>query len=153
MELKEYARKLNKIISRINGYYQKSEQQMGLNVYEVKVLYALYIDGLDTQKNIMEAYAMPKQTINNIITALTGKEYLEINGDKEDRRQKKLKLNEEGKAYASKLLHPLLVFEEAVAGRFGSERFVRMLALLEEYAAVLEQEMDERPKDCQDAQE
>lgn len=144
MNIREQVIVFNKLISRINGLYYKAEQDMGLNSYEVRVLYGLYIDEITFQKEIVEIYKMPKQTVNNIITALIKNGYVEAVQSAQDRRQKELRLTDAGNVYAAAILKPFLEFDENVAKRFEPERYGLLNQVLGEYAVALEQEINER---------
>ena len=63
MDLREEVNKLNIAISRIAGIYQKFEQQLGKNILQMRVLTAMYFDGLQTQKEICELYELPKYSL------------------------------------------------------------------------------------------
>ena len=146
MTLREQVRKFSVANSRIGGLYHKMVQQLELNLQENRILYAIYIDRLETQKQICDCYEMPKQTVNNIITALQKQGYLEINQSQQDRRQRILHLTESGKQYAEEQLRSMLHFEEQVAGRITTERYHLMVSVLEEYAQVMEQVLLEAGK-------
>lgn len=142
--MQDQIRKLSKTIHQINGLFRRVEHQMNLNIYEARVLYALHIDKLQTQKEIVEQYEMPKQTINNFISALHKQGYLQVMADENDHRQKKLLLTETGYEYASRTLSPLLEFEEEVASRLSPGKFEMLLTALEDYYIALEEVSGER---------
>lgn len=145
--MQDNIRQLSKTIHQINGLYHKEIHQMDLNLYETRVLYALYIDKLKTQKEISEQYEMPKQTINNFITALHKQGFIEITADERDHRQKILALTDAGKDYAHRTLSPLLKFEEDVVAKIDPEKFALLLDALMDYSAALEAVRKERRSD------
>ena len=57
----------NRLYYKILGLYERFENMLGVNGFLYKVLHALAISDLHTQKDIAQNYEMPKQTINNII--------------------------------------------------------------------------------------
>lgn len=80
---------MNKALSRINGLYQKWCQSHTVNMYLLKVLYALYMEPDLQQKELSRNYQIPSQTVNNAIQNLKKSGYIELKQDEQDKRRKK----------------------------------------------------------------
>lgn len=141
MTLQDEVKKFNIAISRIGGLYQKFEQQCGRNILQVRVLCVLYFDKLQTQRQICDMLELPKQTVNNIITALIKQGYIDVVADECDRRAKIIRLNESGIRYAEAELQPFNDFDAKVAERMGIEAYKMLVALTEAQADAYEQEL------------
>lgn len=141
MTLQEEVKRFNVAISRIDGIYRKFEQQCGKNTLQIRILGALYFDELQTQRQICDMLELPKQTVNNIITAFIKKGYIDVVADENDRRAKIIKLNESGIHYATTELQPFNEFDEKTALRMGIEEYKKLVALIEVQADAYEQEL------------
>ena len=141
MDLREEVNKLNIAISRIAGIYQKFEQQLGKNSLQMRVLTAMYFDGLQTQKEICELYELPKQTVNNIISAFVKQGFIEVVTSDIDRRAKILKFTESGRKYAEVELKPFVEFDISIAEMMGEEKYKLLVSLTEQQADVTEKQL------------
>lgn len=68
----------NKLYFKVVGLYGHFDNTLGVNSYIFKVLHALVVSDLRTQKDIMQNYEMPKQTINNVILSLQKQGFIEV---------------------------------------------------------------------------
>lgn len=84
---------------------------------------------------------LPKQTVNNIITALIKQGYIDVVADECDRRAKIIRLNESGIRYAEAELQHFNDFDAKVAERMGIEAYKMLVALTEAQADAYEQEL------------
>ena len=97
---------MNKALSRINGLYQKWCQSHTVNMYLLKVLYALYMEPDLQQKELSRNYQIPSQTVNNAIQNLKKSGYIELKQDEQDKRRKKISFTDTGMEYAKEVLAP-----------------------------------------------
>lgn len=128
---------INSKICRINNSYQKWAQKNGINFYEYAVLAIMYLDDIDSQKELAEKIQMPKQTINNVILALKEKRYIELIPDEKDKRAKKIIFTEEGLNYAEKILNPLFELDKKIIIEMGKEKYNLLITSLNEYTEKL----------------
>lgn len=128
---------INSKICRINNSYQKWAQKNGINFYEYAVLAIMYLDDIDSQKELAEKIQMPKQTINNVILALKEKRYIELIPDEKDKRAKKIIFTEEGLNYAEKILNPLFELDKKIIIEMGKEKYNLLINSLNEYTEKL----------------
>lgn len=141
MDFQDEIHRYNIALSRIDGFYQKYEQFAEMNILRCRILYALDIVGLQTQKQICDMLELPKQTVNNIISALVKQGYIHIIPDEADHRARILRLTESGKKYAETELQPLNELDVSIARRMGEEKYKLLVSLNEEYAEIIEQEI------------
>ena len=95
-----------------------------------------------TQKNIVDLFGLPKQTVNTIVNQLATNGYISFAVDTKDRRGKIISLTPDGKKYAEKLTAPLLQCETNVLQKMGSDKVSLLIQGIREYARHLEQEID-----------
>lgn len=110
-----------------NAMYEDWAKEHGLSSNSVLVLYSLYKSKEDcTQKSISQKWSIPKQTINTILKDFAAKGYIELLADKEDKRNKLLKLTSTGKAYAGEIIEALHKRELFAIDRMGLDNITRM---------------------------
>lgn len=140
MNLPQDMKRLNDAIGRINGLYQQWEQAMGINPYVMQVLSDLFSEKETTQKKISQRHKLPKQTVNNVVSALVKQGYLTMRPSSLDGRERILLLTDSGLSYAEELLAPIISLDERIAERLGAESYRRITSCLEQYGDALEQE-------------
>lgn len=104
-------------------------------------MYMLYLSEVNRQKEMVENYGMPKQTVNTVITELQKKGYIILIPDENDKRSKIIKLTQEGINYANKIVTPLLDCEIRVLKKMGTQRVEMLIDTMNQYADLLETEM------------
>lgn len=100
-----------------------------------------YLYEVNRQKEMVENYGMPKQTVNTVITELQKKGYIILIPDENDKRSKIIKLTQEGINYANKIVTPLLDCEIRVLKKMGTQRVEMLIDTMNQYADLLETEM------------
>lgn len=141
MEYLKEIQELNLVMSKINGMSFKWAQEHNVNPYEAKVLYALSGDEPETQRHICEVTGMPKQTVNNIIRALSKDEMIILIPYENDKREKTISLTEKGRHYLQNTLKPVLELEAGIVQHMGKENYYFLLKCLTSYSEAMEQEM------------
>ena len=117
----------DRLYYKVMGLYVRFENAHDINKPLYKVLHALYISSLQTQKDIMQNYEMPKQTINNVAMKLQKQGLVEVFAGQNDKREKELRLTQAGAEYSEKFLKPYMDFEKKVAQKLGKKGFSRLL--------------------------
>lgn len=135
---------VNSAISRTRGFYFQAAKRMNINYNELLILYLLYETEDCTQKQIREGYALPKQTVNNIISDLLKNGYITAAVDENDKREKHLSLTESGIKYAEHYLIPLLEIEQNIVEKMGYEKLQELIDAANLYGSILQMEMEER---------
>ena len=121
--------------------YEKWAKKLGVNNYVSRIMYMLYLSEVNRQKEMVENYGMPKQTVNTVITELQKKGYIILIPDENDKRSKIIKLTQEGINYANKIVTPLLDCEIRVLKKMGTQRVEMLIDTMNQYADLLETEM------------
>lgn len=86
-------------VDRTDYLYEKWAKKLGVNNYVSRIMYMLYLSEVNRQKEMVENYGMPKQTVNTVITELQKKGYIILIPDENDKRSKIIKLTQEGINY------------------------------------------------------
>lgn len=131
---------LSLLISRINGISAEWAHRHGINPYQMKPLYALYLNPSITQKEICACCALPKQTVSNAVRSLKNSGYIELEESEEDRREKHIILTNSGKEYLERTIAPVVDLENRVISQIGVKTYSAILSSLNKYADALEQE-------------
>lgn len=135
---------VNSAISRTRGFYFAAAKRMNINYNELLILYLLHETDACTQKQIREDYALPKQTVNNIVSDLLKKEYITATTDEKDKREKKIELTESGIKYAEQYLIPLLEIEQSIVAKMGNEKLQELIDAANLYGSILQMELEKR---------
>lgn len=122
-------------------YTKNGLKKLGVNNYVSRIMYMLYLSEVNRQKEMVENYGMPKQTVNTVITELQKKGYIILIPDENDKRSKIIKLTQEGINYANKIVTPLLDCEIRVLKKMGTQRVEMLIDTMNQYADLLETEM------------
>lgn len=128
-------------VDRTDYLYEKWAKKLGVNNYVSRIMYMLYLSEVNRQKEMVENYSMPKQTVNTVITELQKKGYIILIPDENDKRSKIIKLTQEGINYANKIVTPLLDCEIRVLKKMGTQRVEMLIDTMNQYADLLETEM------------
>ncbi len=131
-DLIKLIRELNKNISIGNRIYGRCANEEELNLIENPILYSLLIFKNLTQKDIADEYALPKQTVNNIIKRLETDGIVKLVSSNTDKRKKIIVLTDNGEEYISKRLKPMIDSENKAAELMGKERLEKLNELLVE---------------------
>lgn len=123
-------RELNKNISIGNRIYGKCANEENLNLIENPILYSLLIFKNLTQKDIVEEYALPKQTVNNIIKRFELDGIVRLESSITDKRKKIIVLTPRGEEYINERLKPMIDAENRAAKLMGEEKLVKLNELL-----------------------
>lgn len=128
-------------VDRTDYLYEKWAKKLGVNNYVSRIMYMLYLSEVNRQKEMVENYGMPEQTVNTVITELQKKGYIILIPDENDKRSKIIKLTQEGINYANKIVTPLLDCEIRVLKKMGTQRVEMLIDTMNQYADLLETEM------------
>lgn len=131
----------NAVINKTRGIYADWARKNKVSYYELMVLSLLYERDCCTQKQIREAYGLPKQTVNSITGALAKAGRLVVSQREENKREKNVRLTEEGRAYAEDMLAPLRDLEKSAIERMGEDRYKLFLEMTSIYGRALELEL------------
>lgn len=136
----------NKCISSLMRLYKNLDTLLHTDGDANQVLYALYMEGSQTQKQISGGYSIPPQTVNNIVLALQKKGIVALEENPSDRRSKIIKFTEEGQEFAKKQIGAIVAFEKKSISRMGIENYKKMVELQELLYSSMRAELVERVK-------
>lgn len=127
--------------TRGTALYVKWAANHGISYTELSVLYALVTEGTTTQKNISEHYGLPKQTLNHYIRHLKSEDYLRLETNKQDKREKSIFLTDKGERFAKELLTPLFEIEAYICRNISPDKFNQAIETRELFNALFEKAM------------
>lgn len=142
---------INQSVIQLRGLYSLWSSAHGISYNEMLVLYALREKGFCTQKSLCESYCLPRQTINNVITALRKRGLLAIAPSLSRGREKAFVLTETGRARARPLIDALERFETLAASLAGEETLAALTRQMEIYNRALEQALTETEETTADS--
>lgn len=129
------------IWARGNALYAKAANMLGIGYPELVVLYALKIEGSQTQKDISTAFGLLKSTVNTVIRDLKQRRIVVLNYAGGDKRERLVSLTENGIKYCDELIEPVLNMERNVYKILGNERLEQMQELTELYNTLFMNEL------------
>ncbi len=107
-------------LGKITKLYHECAKAQGMTYNGMMVLGALRHYQNCTQKQIAEEWGLPKQSVNTIIKKLHDDQYVEFLPGRNN-KEKLVTFTADGKAFADKVLKPILMMEERVLQRIGEE--------------------------------
>ena len=134
---------VNCAIIKCRGVYSQWAKTIGINYNRMLVLYTIRNYGYCTQKQMCDQYLLPRQTMNNIVSALCREGLLIEESALRKSREKAYVLTDAGAEYSAQHLASLNAMEERAAQLFGKERIRMMTELVMEYDRALESALEE----------
>lgn len=130
------------------GAYYRWAVRSGVTPHTLDLLYALD-DGLPhSQKQICAEWAIPKTTINTVVTACRAAGYITLEPMPDQPRQRQLCLTQAGLAYTREALAELYVLENqamaAAVERYGPEFVDAMELYCARFRAAMEENLSEK---------
>ena len=135
--------RVNHAIIKCRGVYAKWAKRSGVNYNRMLVFYTIRDYGYCTQKQMCDQYLLPRQTMNNIVSALCREGLLTEDPAHRQGREKAYVLTEAGADYSARHFASLNAVEERAARIFGRERICEMADLVLEYDRALETALEE----------
>ena len=99
-----------------------------------------------TQKYLVESFNIPKQTINSAIQAFIDKDYIKLEPNPKDKREKLIILTEFGEKVISNTIGRIEKIEESVLKEFTQEEIYAYISFEEKYNKIFEQKIKEELK-------
>ena len=140
-ERENQIKEITSAIDRTQFLYVKWSKSRGENYYISTVVYMLYSEGVAKQKELVEKYGMPKQTVGTVISELERKGYVTLKVDEEDKRSKNVTLTKAGLEYAKTIVMPLMNCEKKALNNMGDKNIKALIENLNLYSELLEKEM------------
>ena len=134
---------VNRAIIKFRGIYSAWSAEHNISYHEMLVFYTIREKGYCIQKQICDSYLLPRQTMNNVITALRKNGILTISEEYSMGREKAFVLTQAGNAYAKPFLDSLDTVESRAVELLGSEKLEALTALMLEYDRALQMALEE----------
>ncbi len=134
---------VNHAIIKCRGIYSQWAKKCGSSYNRMLVFYTIREYGYCIQKQMCDQYLLPRQTMNNIVSALCQEGLLIEDPARRQGREKSYVLTVAGQDYSNRMLASLNAIEERAAQIIGQERIRTMTALVMEYNRALENALEE----------
>ena len=142
---------INQAIIKYRGMYSRWANEHNISYHEMLVLYEIRESGFCTQKQICENYLLPKQTINNVITAMRKDGILVYDESHSTGREKAFVLSDQGEQYAAPLLASLNAVETRALDIIGKDTLQTLTNFMLEYDQALKTAFDEEKEPAETA--
>ena len=133
----------HRLYYRVNGLCGRLETMQEINGYLFKVLHALLVSEIHTQKDIMQRYEMPKQTINNVILSLQKQGFIAVSQSPNDKREKIINLTPSGESYAQEIIAKYVAFEKKVYKKLGAQKLERLIEIFKDFEIAFSQTLEQ----------
>lgn len=141
MTIEEKTRAFCNAWQSISIIYEDYARKAGISYNSLYILNAIQQIKDCTQKQICEKTLLPKQTVNNVITAFYKSGYIELREFPENRRIKTIHLTEKGKQYADELIPHIHQADKVAMGALTEEQQDTLLSLMDTYVSAFRKEM------------
>ena len=125
----------------LNMIYVDYARKSGISYNSLYILNAIQQIEDCTQKQICERTLLPKQTVNNVITAFYKSGYIELRELPENRRIKTIHLTEKGKKYAEETIPHIHQADQVAMNALTEEQQDTLLSLMKTYVSAFRKEM------------
>ena len=129
--------------------YAKRHGMLMKTLLVVNVLYYddLYNNGGVTQAEICQRTFQSKQTVNLIIRNLSKEEYVTVEGRKDNKREKLVRITEAGKEYCGKVVRHITWAEDTAMSMFSQEEQKQLIDLSRTYTKNLTELIKQESED------
>ena len=141
MTIEEKTRAFCNAWQSISIIYEDYARKSGISYNSLYILNAIQQIKDCTQKQICEKTLLPKQTVNNVVTAFYKSGYIELREFPENRRIKTIHLTEKGKQYADELIPHIHQADKVAMQSLTEEQQDMLLSLMDTYVSAFRKEM------------
>lgn len=141
MTVEEKARAFCNAWQSISIIYEDYARKSGISYNSLYILNAIQQIKGCTQKQICEKTLLPKQTVNNVVTAFYKRGYIELREFPENRRIKTIHLTEKGEQYAAELIPHIHHADKVAMETLTEEQQDTLLSLMDTYVSAFRKEM------------
>ena len=132
----------NKIMSQTTRLYTKLNNFLKDDGDVTQILYAIYMEEGQTQKQISDGYGIPPQTVNNVVLEMQKNGHVVLEEDEKDKRRKKIKFTEKGQEFAKEKIGTILSLEKKAISAMGIENYKKIVELQELYYSSFKTEIE-----------
>ena len=141
MTVDEKARAFCSAWQSLSTIYEDYARKCGISYNSLYILNAVRSIENCTQKQICERTLLPKQTVNNVITAFLKSGYIELREFPENRRIKTIHLTQKGREYADTLIPHIHEADCSAMNALTDGQQDALLQLMETYVAAFRKAM------------
>lgn len=141
MTIEEKTRAFCNAWQSISIIYEDYARKSGISYNSLYILNAIQQIKDCTQKQICEKTLLPKQTVNNVVTAFYKSGYIELREFPENRRIKTIHLTEKGEEYADELIPHIHQADKVAMESLTEEQQDTLLSLMDTYVSAFRKEM------------
>ena len=141
MTIEERTRAFCNAWQSISIIYEDYARKSGISYNSLYILNAIQQIKGCTQKQICEKTLLPKQTVNNVVTAFYKNGYIELQEFPENRRIKTIHLTEKGEEYADELIPHIHQADKVAMESLTEEQQDTLLSLMDTYVSAFRKEM------------
>lgn len=141
MTIEEKTRTFCNAWQSISIIYDDYARKSGISYNSLYILNAIQQIKGCTQKQICEKTLLPKQTVNNVVTAFYKSGYIELREFPENRRIKTIHLTEKGEEYADELIPHIHQADKVAMESLTEEQQDTLLSLMDTYVSAFRKEM------------
>ena len=132
----------NKIMSQTSRLYTNLNNFLKDDGDVTQILYAIYMEEGQTQKQIADGYGIPPQTVNNVVLEMQKNGQVVLEEDEKDKRRKKIKFTEKGQEFAKEKIGTILSLEKKAISAMGIENYKKIVELQELYYSSFKTEIE-----------
>lgn len=121
--------------------YEDYARKAGVSCNSLYILVAINQDESCTQKQICEKTLLPKQTVNNVITAFYKSGYIDLCELPENRRIKIIHLTDKGREYSDALIPRIHKADILAMNTLSVKEQDTLIELINKYASAFRHEM------------
>lgn len=141
MNIEEKTRAFCNAWQSISIIYEDYARKSGISYNSLYILNAIQQIKDCTQKQICEKTLLPKQTVNNVVTAFYKNGYIELREFPENRRIKTIHLTQKGEQYATTLIPHIHQADKLAMESLTEEQQNTLLSLMNRYVLAFRKEM------------
>ena len=132
----------NKTASQTGRLYTKLNNFLKGDGDVTQILYAIYMEEGQTQKQISDGYGIPPQTVNNIVLEMQKNGHVILAEDEKDKRRKKINFTQKGLDFAKEKIGIIISLEEKAISDMGIENYKKFVELQELFNSAFKNEIE-----------
>jgi DNA-binding MarR family transcriptional regulator len=139
--IEEQAKRFCDGLDKLNRVYEDYARSVNIPYTTLYILTLITLMEECTQKTICERTLLPKQTVNNVITAFYRQGIVELKEMSADRRNKTIHLTREGQKFSDGVIPPILKAEYEAMEKLTPKQRQALIESMEIYCKMFRQAM------------
>ena len=141
MTNRELMNQINYSLGIIDSAYAGWAKRIGLNYNSLMIICVMADCEVRTQKQICERLHLPKTTVHSILQDFMEKEYLILEVNKENRKEKIIHFTDNGKEYFDSVLQQLYEVEDRVMEKLGHDNCKLVRDVVAKFGEIMSEEI------------